>query len=592
MVEERERRAGARVKAAVLLAVLFVVVSIAMAFPRIDSFTTSTVGDYADGYFVQWAMAWDLHALAENPRRMFDANIFWPTTNSLALSESLIPPALAVGILRAFDEEAAFNAVYLLTWIVSMFGMYLLAFWFVPNRAAAVLAAIVFTFSAPRLANYGHFQLTFACLLPWAVYLFFRYKQDRRLWQSALLGLLAAVTALSVIYYGVFLALAFAVLFLLTLAIDRKAVTARFVGGLALAGLIAAVITGPVAYRYLQLPEEQIARPDYEKDLYSAKPVDLITSGTHSYVYSHLRGPRTDRRNVALFPGALAIGLGIFGASILISGRNRSQMTVSHRRDLAIFCVLGLVLFILSFGRKLSVGEASIPLPYDLIDGVPGISAIRVVSRFFVFPLMTLACLAGAGFAWMTARFKAPQRLILAAVVGSLMLGEYATVIRFVPEISGRNATAVNIELGRRTRGNVLELPIRPSNDIWWGYTEAPRMVLSRLDWQPRINGYSGLAPPGYDDKVATFTRLERGAPAFTDALEALTDNKIRYVVLRTAPITPFVSGSTPHRPGIAYYDEATTNRVISAIPSDMIVRMGRYGDAVLIELRVRGGDN
>jgi hypothetical protein len=38
-----------------------------------------------------WALAWDVHQAARDPRRLFDSNMFYPETSSLAYAESLLP---------------------------------------------------------------------------------------------------------------------------------------------------------------------------------------------------------------------------------------------------------------------------------------------------------------------------------------------------------------------------------------------------------------------------------------------------------------------------------------------------------------------
>ena len=41
-----------------------------------------------------WALAWDVHQAARDPLRLFDSNMFYPQTLSLAYAESLLPQAL------------------------------------------------------------------------------------------------------------------------------------------------------------------------------------------------------------------------------------------------------------------------------------------------------------------------------------------------------------------------------------------------------------------------------------------------------------------------------------------------------------------
>lgn len=67
-----------------------------------------------------WILAWDYHTLFSNPFNLFNANIFYPAQNTLALSEQMVAnliifapvmfitqnPVLAV--CRGFDESTNF----------------------------------------------------------------------------------------------------------------------------------------------------------------------------------------------------------------------------------------------------------------------------------------------------------------------------------------------------------------------------------------------------------------------------------------------------------------------------------------------------
>jgi hypothetical protein len=74
-----------------------------------------------------------------------------------------------------------------------------------------------------------------------------------------------------------------------------------------------------------------------------------------------------------------------------------------------------------------------------------------------------------------------------------------------------------------------VELPIADAIHAGpaWRFVEAPRMVYSTIDWNPRFNGYSGDFP---DEYVSDLRQLN--AFPSPDALAAARRLHIRYVIL------------------------------------------------------------
>jgi hypothetical protein len=129
-----------------------------------------------------------------------------------------------------------------------------------------------------------------------------------------------------------------------------------------------------------------------------------------------------------------------------------------------------------------------------------------------------------------------------------------------------------------------VELPVADISDPRSPSIEAPRMVLSAVDWHPRVNGYSGFFPDGYGDVASQLNSLVNGGPASPDAVAVLRRLRIRYIVVRTAPLT----SQQPNldRPGLGFYDPATAMGVAAALPRELVKGSRAIGDAFLIELR------
>src|SRR5258708_39102818 len=69
---------------------LFVLLAVAHTWPLATAPGRLSRNDTADTVHHEWILAWDAHQLAHDPRRLFDANIFYPEPDTLAYSHHLI----------------------------------------------------------------------------------------------------------------------------------------------------------------------------------------------------------------------------------------------------------------------------------------------------------------------------------------------------------------------------------------------------------------------------------------------------------------------------------------------------------------------
>jgi hypothetical protein len=74
----------------ILVGAFYTALALLKTYPLIWHFATHLPGGLSDPLFVSWILAWDVHALATDPLNLFNANIFYPAQNTLALSENMI----------------------------------------------------------------------------------------------------------------------------------------------------------------------------------------------------------------------------------------------------------------------------------------------------------------------------------------------------------------------------------------------------------------------------------------------------------------------------------------------------------------------
>lgn len=588
------------------LLLLFAVLVVAMTFPQVSRLTTHVPGDYGDALLNIWILRWVAHAAPEGFAAIWDTNAFHPAENTLAWSDPLLALVpLYWAIERVTGSIAlAFNLVFLISWTLSLWFTYRLALFFTGRHGPSVVAALTFTFAAPRLSHIGHWQLsTTGWMVPLILLLVARYCRLSRMRDALALGLALAALAVTSSYYGVLMVLTAALVLVGYGIVHRPRPLGRYVAGLAAGGTVALLVVAPVVWQYQKVLADPYFSRDAEPTL-SAHLGDFLAPDQGAYLLPNIP-PFEDRafnRGVEnrLFPGVVALSLGAVGIVALMGARrwargdrtrSRSRPRLLERRDTTLLLVMvgaGLVMLVLAFGRYKEVFGREVAMPYRALEQVvPGLEAVRATARFVIVPQCVLAVLAALGLVWLLKRFRPRTGVIASMVLGLAVLAESAVAPGTIRLPTDPRFVAVNQALAERPPGVVLELPMaNPSDGYLQAYIEAPRSLLSTLDWNERVNGLSGYSPEGFEG-------VANDLESFPDpaAFERIDRLGVRYVVLRTA-----VVGATGEEvlkedkalleDGKAAYLPSTAEEMLAAAPDERIAGVERHGDAYLIEIR------
>ncbi|HEX5097230.1 MAG TPA: hypothetical protein VFX21_14485 [Acidimicrobiia bacterium] len=586
-VPPRDRAATVRVVLA------YIVIIAVMTFPTYPSrLSTFIPGDSGDALLNLWILNWAGHHVG-GWHELWNTSIFYPHTNTLAYSESMLPVALAHRAIALVvrSDVAAFNLLYLAGQFLSAWCTYRLARRMHAGVAGAFLAGLVYTLSTPRFAHYQHFQLVFGWLVPLVVLLVVRYFESPTVRRGAALGAVSGVLALCASYYGLMTFVAVGIISVALLLWGSPLPRRRVIAGLAVAAGCAMLIVVPVARQYTLLQRDDHFRREPEAAL-AAHLADFTRVTPDNYLLAEY-GPLASRSEPQdgtienrLFPGSLALGLGLVGLGAIV----RRRAAAFGNDPLAFRAFVGtgiaaLTLLILSFGTRLEVAGHSLWMPYSLLRDVPGFSGIRATSRLAAFAMLALALCAAIGCGVLVRGRSTLVRGAVVTALTALLLAESATSIVFTRVPDAGAARAVNEALADRPPGPVAELPVgSPADGAAWGYIETPRQWLSRIDGDPRVSGYSGFDPPGFD-AVASVLDTFPSEEAFT-VLQSLG---VRYVVIRTAlpgPLRGFQEDYVA-LDGVGFIAPERARGVIETVRNDPRVRrVDHYGDAWLIELK------
>jgi hypothetical protein len=578
----------------VALLAVFGALTVALAYPGLAHFGTRIPGDGGDSLLNLWIVRSVQIGLPHGWHSMWNTRIFFPRLDTLAYSDTLLPVALVHWILRTISGDViAFNVIYVGTWVMSSWCMYLLARRFVTHWGAAFVAALAYTYSAIRLVHYGHLQLVVGgALVPLVLELLLRCLNRPSMRRGIILGVAFALLTLTASYYGAMTGVFVVVIvFGWVLTADRSVIRAARVP-LAVAAAVVAVLTGPVGIHYLSLERSSAFRRPFDPAA-AAHLSDFLRTGYGNPVLSHLPavGPRS-RRTVAgvenrLFPGVVAVSFGAVGLCAVGRRRKRRATWPSGRgRELAFLVAAGAIVLVLSFGDRFTIGGHRVPLPFAAFRAaVPGFAGIRATARLVLGSELALALVAAVGVDALLRRcHRRGGALLVTIILASCVVIESPITLNFVQVPTTNDDGGVQQALASEPAGVVLELPIESSaGGVAWPYVEAPRELLALRDGHPRVNGYSGFQPPDFDQRAATLNRFPDD-----DAVAEAKRVGVRYVVLRTKLVStsmPVTLRRKLNVDGVGRYTAAHAHAIVSALPPAIAADVVELPGGYLIDL-------
>jgi hypothetical protein len=469
-----------------LATVVSVGLTVLVTWPQPAVLATQFVA-HTDSYFSTWRLMWIAHALRTDPRDLFDANIFHPTTGTLAYSDAtLLQGLLATPFLWAgASPVVVYNVILLLGFVSSGIAMFVLARHVTGRVEPALVAAAVFVVAPYRTEHVMHLEMQWAMWIPLVLWALTRTVEERSWRFGALSGLFLWLQVLSCVYYGIFLAVTVLV-FVPLLLIRARAGAMAAMPPLVLAAAIAAALTVPYALPYIENARSLSDRPVSDLRELSATPLNYFaTPGDNRWWgWTSETWGANERR---LFPGVVTLLL----AAAAWWGRSRP--------DVWLYLVLAWL------GIEMSRGVNGWLYAF-LYDHVQAFRGLRSPARFFIIGQCGIAILAGLGMRALLARLRIEG--------GSRTWGATATAVLAVAiECANRplvlepiglpNQTAHDVyrEIRAQGPGIVLELPL-PTLDELPG-PDAVYAFWSGAHWNPLINGYSGYYPKGYHQTLS-----------------------------------------------------------------------------------------
>ena len=555
--------------------------------------------DRFDTMLNTWILTWQAHELIRAPLSLFNAPIFHPLPDMLALSEIIWPAApMTVPILAASGNPIlVYNLTFLGTVFLAAVGMYLLALHVTRNRGAALLVGLFYAFSPYQFGHVPQVQLLSIGWLPLTLLYLDRFWATGRRRDGLMLALFMAAQTLSTFYYGFQVVMVVGFYVLACLLREPKHAQVRRLGQILPWFALAALLILPLALPYLRV------RADLGLER-------SITEATHSGAsLAAFFLPRSDNPIYpaalrSLVPGAGDLFPGVVGSLLALLGLivwPRIRNGHSYLSQIYLI-VLGLVSWVLALGPRLKLSNSqptNINLPFAWVfEHIPGMTVIRAPGRFSVTIYLVLALAIAAGAAWLIGRIRRQTvrgvvwTLLVALCLAEFLAGRETFIALTMPSLAP--APPAYAWLAQQPSGALLELPLTSEIDqgppqgstvgdsayeAWPDLNRMRYQFFQTAHWQPMVDGYSGFRPPHHRELGLTLASLpdER-------SITLLRGLGVTWVLLHSEIMEAFQPGRAAalrahleQAPGIEHVQDFGPEWLFRVLPAQLPVVTGRF---------------
>ncbi|HWP46770.1 MAG TPA: discoidin domain-containing protein [Candidatus Limnocylindrales bacterium] len=495
---------------------IFTLFTLGLTYPLVFHLNSSVFAVYGDPLLTTWILAWDVHKLFTDPQNLFQANIFYPYKNVLAYSENLLASSLFAApiLLLSQNPILAHNGVFLLSFILSGFGTYLLVRHLTHNPYAGLFSGIIFAFGPYKFSHLGHLQLLTTQWIPFCFLFLHRLLETHRWRDLFLFWLFFILQALSSSYYALFLSLSLGIWLVAYGLISRRNFLSSLWSKLGGFVILSVLVLYPVSRPYFKVQEEMgFTRTLEEVKVFSADLKNYLGVPHFNKLYGKVL-VRFAKTEAMLFPGTLALlfaGLGILFAVRPLKWRTLFPERGLFLKNVPVIGAYGFMVIlagILSLGPQLHLFGITLEGPYGILyHHVPGFKGLRVPSRWGMMVSFGLSVLAGYGVLPLlrnTGNSKQNKRylsflrtpFLVCALLSALLVVEYDSTPLSLHKVPvGEQIPEVYQWLAKQ-EGDfpIFELPLQSNLQDYW--REAPYVYFSTYHWKKLINGYSGFSPP------------------------------------------------------------------------------------------------
>ncbi|MGH7246223.1 MAG: hypothetical protein ACREGI_04805 [Candidatus Levyibacteriota bacterium] len=521
---------------------LFLAATVYLTFPLIFHFTNVASGEYV----MAWIYNWNIHSLLTgNISHIFQGNIFYPYTNTIAYSDFLLPSSIfaIIPFLLFHEPMIPSNFTFFTSLLFLGFFTYILSYYLTKNFWASLFAGFLIIFSQQTLDKRVHMQVLAVALIPIAILFFLHFFKTKKLRFFAISLGLFIIQTYNNFMAGYFLIFSYIFLSIFLLWKNKKNQLLLFQKKTLFVLILGIVTLVPLCIPYIEVSQQfHYVRDIRDAIHFAVQPEDLlVVSG-----YSRLFGIVTIFSDPTKYPPLAEIKSAFPGvifsllSLVIIGGMLRK---IKNKLFLAFICV-ALFGFILSFGPAMHLGRKTIhhpfliPLPYAILYYVaPGFQAFRDSARFEMLFVISMPI---AIALFLNDFLQKKKKWIVVVLYLFLFFGtmwEFNFPMRFDPAKTFEQFPPVYQWIKNNTPAHavIAEEPMYNwDNNPFGDNQEVTREYYATVHFRNIIGGGSGFSPPAWQQ----FAKHIFAHFPDTQTIAALQKLGVTYIVVHTKEYT------------------------------------------------------
>lgn len=436
--------------------VVFIFLSLLFTYPTIVQLSTHLIGGTADG----WQFPWNNYIFRERVLNGEDPyytdSVFYPMGVSLILhGYTEFNDVIGLVLHPFFNDVAVTNLMVIFATFLSGFGAYLLTRELTGSALGGLFAGIAFAFCPFRMLRIiGHIHMALTQFIPLAIWAMLKMAKTQNIKYAILTGLFFALACYCNYYFVIYLLIAFMLIVAYGLVRYKEWRTIPFLRNLLISGAVAFLLLLPVAYHtYVLIKTGTAESYSGEEAFYVKNAADL---GDYLRVAPLNRAILSALDQSPLIWPYSKVTSGLVVLLMFIPGI--ILVFKKRPRYFGVLLFSGFIFFLLSLGPYLQITDSlRLPMPYNLISGMPILSHARSPERFGIMVNLTMAIVAGYALSLISGK----RKIAVCSVVFLVLLFELSTIPY---PMEAFDPPKIFYQLGKNKGNTLLSLPFYAGN--------------------------------------------------------------------------------------------------------------------------------
>ncbi|MBU3957842.1 MAG: hypothetical protein KKB25_02095 [Nanoarchaeota archaeon] len=501
--------------------VLLCILTVFLTYPVIFQITTHIAGDGSDGWQNIWNMWWVKKAMTENINIYFTDYQFYPSGESLAFHTlTLYNSLLSVPLQMVFGNIIlVYNILFLSSFVLAGYGMFLLIKYLVCNKGIAVVSGIAYAFSPYHFAQaLGHLNLLTIQWVPFYILFLFRTFREKNNKNPVLAGVFLLLTSIASWQYMVYL-LIFTVLYLAYLALSerQKIFNKPFLKRFGLFIVVFAALVLPFAYPMMN----EFLSSNYMKSSCS-NSFSFISPG--SYILPSPLHPLFGKYIMPVYPINLSDSIVFLGYGIILIS---AYFLIDNFKKVKFWLFSAFLFFILSLNPNGAFSGLLMPVHAAFRMLFPFFSVINNMERFALMVLVSVIVIFSYALSDILPRLKkfnknAPFLTpgIFLILVSVIIIFEFCPVPYYTTDAG---VPAILGEMGK-DGGNYTVLDIPPVSN-------SRALYFQTVHGKKILGGYISRTPPSSLEHLKQLQN-ELDSNDTKGVFDIVKEDNIRFVIL------------------------------------------------------------